>query len=128
MILAFILVQERFMTWKIFVRLGPPIKLVPSEFYPMLDSVLSNHNFVKIISGLKIWPSKEFGSGLNIKYSVISNTEPADDKFVFQLDIENDSLNPLEFETDENAWEIHFRLVITNLYSKSTVKFTEHAT
>ena len=120
MILAFILVQERFMTWKFFVRIGPP-ELVPSEFFPVVDSFLSHHNFVKIISGLKIWPSKEFGSGLNIKYSVISNTEPADDKFVFQLDIENDSLIPLEFEADENAWEIHFRLVFTNLYCKTTV-------
>ena len=70
---------------------------------------------MKLISGLKIWPSKEFGSGLKIKYSVISNTEPSDDKFVFQLDIENDSLLPLEFETEENAWEIHFRLVIIKL-------------
>ena len=118
MILALILVQERFMTWEIFVRLGPA-ELGPSADTRMSHTVcgskLAGHNFIKIISGLKIWPSKEFGSGLNIKYSVISNTEPSDDKFVFQLDIENDSLQPLEFESDENAWEIHFRRVIAKL-------------
>ena len=62
---------------------------------------------------MKIWPSSEFGSGLKIKYSVISNTQPADDKFIFQLDIENDSPSALEYESDENAWEIHFRPVST---------------
>ena len=78
----------------------------------------------KAISGLKTWPSKEFGSGLNIKYSVISNTEPADDKFIFQIDIENDSPSPLEYETDENAWEIHFRTVALRI-SPTKVFITE---
>ena len=119
MILAFILVQERFTTRKTLVRLDPSesgqvIRVLGR--LGLIQVTQNGHNLIKIISGLKIWPSREFGSGLNIKYSVISNTEPSDDKFVFQLDIENDSLQPLEFETDENAWEIHFRLVSTELF------------